>query len=82
LTSADVDGVYVSIYNSDGDMILDETEMVWNVTQERWEFDWDTSEGATPTGLEAGTYRAKVTVYSGADINWEFSKIKLKRNPV
>lgn len=89
LNPDNVDGVFVTIYNSLREVIIDETPMVWNPEAVvafpltgRWEYDWDTSPGATPDSLTTGTYRAKVTVYSGSDINWEFKKVKLKRNPV
>lgn len=79
LTDDDVESVVVEIYNSDGDVVVEETAMTWDDTQSRWEYVWDTG-GATP--IDSGTYRAKVTVESLDTTNWEFKRIRLARNPV
>lgn len=83
LTNAEVDYVTIEIFDSAGDVIED-GEMVWDAGQDRWEYVWVTNDGAaTPTELESGTYRAKVTVVglSGTE-NWEYKRIRLARNPV
>lgn len=77
---SDVEGVYITIYDSDGDIVVEETEMIWDDTQSRWEYVWHTG-GATP--IDFGSYRAKCIVDGvGATLNWEYKKIRLARNPV
>lgn len=83
LDDDDVAGVTITIFDADGDEVVSETSMTWSSTYERWEYEWDTSPGATPVAVDAGTYRAKV-VMTGVDgsTNWEFKRIRLARNPV
>lgn len=80
LTDADVDAVYIEIFDSAGDVVVAETEMTWDDTQERWEYVWNTG-GATP--IDSGSYRALCTIDGlGGTLNWEYKKIRLARNPV
>ncbi len=71
LTNAEVT-VYISIVDptaASPSEVLHATAMDWDVTEEQWEYEWDT------TDLEAGTYRAKVMIDND---NWEYVNIKLK----
>ena len=80
LTNADVT-VYISIddpTSASPSSVLhassareDAEAMDWDAVDERWEYEWDT------TGIEAGTYRAKVMI---DDDNWEYINIKLKED--
>lgn len=85
LTAADEQTVNITIYDSTGAVVEAETAMEWNATKVRWEYSWDTSPGGAPggTALTPGTYRVRVYMLSidGAE-NVEYSKIKLKVNPV
>lgn len=83
LTDSDVDSVTIVIYDSDLAEVVSETAMTWDATDERWEYVWDTSPGATPVNIDPGTYRAMVTI-TGLDdsTNWEYKRIRLARNPV
>lgn len=77
----DVDSVTVTIYDSAGDLVVEEIPMSWNSTDSRFEYQWDTSPAGVQ--LENGTYRAKIMVYGLAgEENWEYMKIRLARNPV
>jgi hypothetical protein len=77
----DVDSVDIIIFDSEGEEVVEQTPMSWNGTDERFEYQWDTSPADTP--LEAGTYRAKIIVFGLAgEENWEFMRIRLARNPV
>lgn len=83
LTGPEVDRVDIEIFDSDGDSVVAETEMTWVAGNSRWEYEWDTSPGATPANIDAGTYRAKCTI-TGVDesTNWEYKRIRLASNPV
>lgn len=77
LTQDDVTAVWITLYDSSLEVFLAETEMSWDVGDQRWEFLWDT------TGLDFGTYRAKVRIegVDGGSV-WEYQRIRLARNPV
>ena len=83
LTDADVSAVNIVIYDSDLEVVIAETTMDYISANSRWEYDWDTSPGATPVALSSGTYRAKCTVV-GVDgsTNWEIKRIRLANSPV
>ena len=73
LTNADVT-VYISIddpTSASPSSVLHASSMDWDAVDERWEYEWDT------TGIEAGTYRAKVMIDND---NWEYINIKLKED--
>ncbi len=79
----DVDQVTITIYNSALEEVVEEVPMSWNATDSRFEYQWDTSPGATPVRMSSGSYRAKITVYGKAgEENWEFVRIRLGKNPV
>ncbi len=84
LTDEDVVGVEIEIFDSAGDVVIDNTAMTWDDTKERWEYQWETvTADATPVALDAGTYRARVTLVGLADtVNYEYKRIRLKANPV
>lgn len=73
----DVTAVWISLYDSVPEILVAETEMTWDSVKLRWQYLWDT------TGLEAGTYRARVRVegVDGGSV-WEYKRIRLARNPV
>jgi hypothetical protein len=73
----DVTAVWISLYDSDQEVLLAETEMTWDSAKARWQHLWDT------TGLAAGTYRARVRVegVDGGSV-WEWKRIRQARNPV
>lgn len=73
----DVTAVWVTLYTSDLEILVDETEMSWDLNFDRWQFLWDT------TGLDPGTYRARVRIegIDGGSV-WEYRRIRLARNPV
>lgn len=84
LTDANVLSVTIEIFDSAGEVLVDETAMTWDAVQQRWEYVWYTlDDAATPSPLESGTYRAKVLITSltGTE-NWEYKRIRLARNPV
>ena len=84
LDNTDVTSVNVIVYNSDLEEVISEVAMTWSALNSRWEYQWDTTDGAsTPAALPSGTYRAKVTV-TGIDgsENWEYKRIRLANNPV
>jgi hypothetical protein len=79
LTDADVTSVFVTIFNSDGDEVLAETEIDYDVGEGAWIYNWDT------TGRDPGGYRAKIEAYgTGATppYSLEFKRIRLNRRPV
>ena len=82
LTDTDVTSVSIQIFNADGDSVVDETNMMWDDVQERWEYVWETVDNLDEP-LTSGTYRAKVKIYGLDDsLNWEYKRIRLARNPV
>lgn len=84
LTEEDVESVEITIYDSAGLIIVEQTMMSWNETDQRFEYKWDTSPGgSTPMALDPGSYRARIMVYGpNGEENWEYAKIRLARNPV
>lgn len=84
LTDDDVEGVEIEIFDADGEVVIDNTAMTWDAVQERWEYQWETvTADATPVALDAGTYRARVTLVGLSDtVNYEYKRIRLKVNPV
>lgn len=80
LDNGDVDSVVIEIFDSDGDTVVAETAMTYDATDSRWEYVWDTG-GSSP--VDAGTYRAKVTVnHLDSTENWEIKRIRLASSPV
>lgn len=77
LAPADVDDVWISIYNADLTELMAETTMTWDSAQSRWQYLWDT------TGIEPGTYRVRVRIegVDGGSV-WEYRRVRLARNPV
>lgn len=68
--------VEIEIFNTDyTDTVLTSTPMIWSSEFDRWEYWWAT------TGLDAGTYRMRVTVTTTDSVNWEYFKQALKVNP-
>lgn len=84
LSDDDVESVVIEIFDSDWEVVVDNTEMTWDDVQERWEYVWYTvTDDATPAPLSAGTYHARVTLNGLADTtNHEYKRIRLKDNPV
>lgn len=84
LTDDDVESVEIEIFDADGEVIIDDTEMTWDETSARWEYVWRTvTDDATPVALDAGTYRARVQINGVGDtVNHEYKRIRLKANPV
>jgi hypothetical protein len=83
ITGPEVAEVNIIIYDSAGVELVAETAMTWVLANLRWEYEWDTSPGATPVNISAGTYRAKVTIVGVDDsTNWEYKRIRLANNPV
>lgn len=84
LDEDDVESVEIVIYDSAGEVVVEQTLMSWNQVDSRFEYRWDTSPGgSTPMALDPGSYRAKIIVYGDeGEENWEYVKIRLARNPV
>lgn len=83
ITGPEVTEVNIIIYDSTGAEVVSETAMTWVLANSRWEYEWDTSPGATPVNISSGTYRAKVTIVgTDASTNWEYKRIRLASNPV
>jgi len=83
ITGPEVSEVNIIIFDAAGSVVIAETTMTWVLANLRWEYEWDTSPGATPVNISSGTYRAKVTIV-GVDqsTNWEYKRIRLANNPV
>lgn len=77
LDDTNTESVEIAIYNTDyTETVQAAVAMIWNGTDERWEYWWDT------TGLDAGTYRCRVTVTTTDGENWEYFKLALKADPL
>lgn len=77
LVPGDITAVWISIYDAEREVLVDETLMTWDSTKSRWQYLWDTS------GLDPGTYRARVRIegVDGGSV-WEYKRVRLARNPV
>lgn len=73
----DITAVWLTLYNAEAAIVVDETEMDWDATFDRWQYLWDT------TGVDPGSYRARVRVegVDGGSV-WEYQRFRLTRNPV
>jgi hypothetical protein len=76
LTDSDVSDVLITIYQGTEE-VESETSMDWDADEGHWFYLWDT------TGLDPGTYRAKVRIegVDGGSV-WEYKRLRLARNPV
>lgn len=78
----DIDAMYVTITTAAGSLVVDETEMTWSAEEELWFYIWDTTNGATPSPLSAGTYRVKCRLLDlDGHSSWEYKNVRLKANP-
>ena len=77
LTPADNPTLTITILNKDKTVLVDEAVMVYSAEDSKWEYMWDT------LGLEAGTYRYRVTI-TGDDgrVNFEWKRTRLAKTPV
>lgn len=83
MAADDVDNLFVAIYNSVGATVVDETAMTYSDEESLWYYLWDTTTGATPVPLPAGTYRVKCRLVDLAgESSWEYRRVRLSRNPV
>ncbi len=91
LTSIDVKFVKITIFASDGSMVVPEDEMDWNATAAWsikvgsatyvgsgwWQYVWDTS------GYDPGTYKARVVLTGLNDgESIEILRLRLARDPL
>lgn len=74
LTDENTESVSLEIFNSDSEIVLTSTAMVWSSEHERWEYWWDT--------VDSGRYQVKVTIVTTNGISWEIFKETLKASPV
>lgn len=78
LTDSNTESVDIIIYNADEEEVVTSTPMIWNATDSRWEYWWDTDN----VDLTSGRYTCKVTVTTTNGVNWEYFKVALKANPI
>lgn len=79
LVPADIDSMWVTIYDSTGAEVLAQTEMTWSVDETLWYYLWNTSSPP----VTAGNYRIKVALIDlDGHENWEIKKARLAKTPV
>lgn len=82
ITPAEVAGMFVSIFSARGEPIVTEVPMAYSIEEELWYYLWDTSGGATPTALVAGTYKVKLLMLDLDDhSSWEWTRVRLAKDP-
>lgn len=78
LTDESVTNALITILNKDKTVLVDDQPMSWNDTETppHWEYLWNTA------GLEAGTYRYRVTVVGiDGSLTWEWRRTRFAKNP-